>query len=212
MYLFTSLTVAVALATIAPPPVGGKPGNDVKTVPFISEGPPDRVGAQRSSFRGTVTAIDKESMAILAPHGSVALSFPFERSFAEAKIPPGGPDDDRYVPKDVRVGDRVAIMYADDGARIWCYEIEIQRRPGGRVPRGYYPGSRFGGHSERMNAYQDWEEKSITLPAKYLNTGRLDFLDPPYPPYAPMPRVGMQWTTAPQPREALPPMIPPAVP
>lgn len=202
-----SLAVAVALAASVPQPVGGKPANDVKAVPLKSEGPPGRGGTQRSSFRGNVTAIDRKSIAILAPHGSVSLIFPFERSFAEAKVPPGGPNDDQYVPQDVRVGDRVAIRYADDGTRITCYQIVIQRRPGGRVPPGFDPTLSYSPHSELMNAYQDWEEKGIAIPAKYRGTGRLDYLDPPYPPYAPMPRKAVPRAEAPKPREVGPPTI-----
>jgi hypothetical protein len=184
-----ALAAAIAAASPAAPlPVQGKPAGHQKAILMESEGPPGRGWTQRSSFRGTVTAIDQKSITILVPHGSVPLIFPFAGSFAEAKVPPGGHvNGSVYLPKDVRVGDRVAIMYADDGTRVECYEISILRRPGGRVPPGYVSGF-FLQHHERMQAYQDWEEKGVAIPEKYRDKGRLDFLDPPYPPVAPMPR------------------------
>jgi hypothetical protein len=102
-----------------------------------------------------------------------------------------------YRMADVRVGDRVAIeYYRVDGVDI-CAAIRIERRPDGRVPPApgdeppanlradlyhlYYPR-----HHERCNAYQDWEEKGIPLPAAIATAG--PFLEPPYPPVAPAPR------------------------
>ena len=45
------------------------------------------------------------------------------------------------------------------------------------------------GRHLRNQAYQDWEEKGIPIPRKYLDPdGRAPWTNPPYPPVAPQPR------------------------
>jgi hypothetical protein len=94
-----------------------------------------------------------------------------------------------YRLSDLKVGD---VVFADtcgarDGAE-YCLTIIIRRRPGGKIPP--LPADDLGvGFHLRYQAEQDWEEKGIPIPRKYLDKdGRQRWTKPPYPPVAPMPR------------------------
>ena len=83
----------------------------------------------------------------------------------------GFADSGMYRLADVRVGDEVDLeIQRVDG--VWeCTGVCIRRRPGGRVPPGreatsiQFPAVAW---HERMNAEQDWEEKGIPLPDKFI--------------------------------------------
>ncbi|MBA4064457.1 MAG: hypothetical protein C0501_12235 [Isosphaera sp.] len=88
---------------------------------------------------------------------------------------------------DLKVGDIVLI---DSGicpkGELYCMAIDIVRRPGGKIPP--VPGQALELHL-RNQAQQDWEEKGIPIPARYLDhDGRCRLTNPPYPPVAPQPR------------------------
>jgi|SRR6185437_1044427 len=70
---------------------------------------------------------------------------------------------------DVKLGDRVDITYHRKMGRETCDIILIKRRPGGKVPKSRYTGD-WGKHvpHEMFQAFQDWEEKGIPIPQKYL--------------------------------------------
>jgi hypothetical protein len=96
-----------------------------------------------------------------------------------------------YELADIRVGDIVDVVYVPRNGQNVCYMILIYRRPGGQIPplksdlpRGNIPGSNNPWH-ERVQAYQDWEEKRIPIPDKYLPPGELSV---PFPTVAPKPR------------------------
>lgn len=75
---------------------------------------------------------------------------------------------DMYRLTDVRVGDKVNISYSRIGGVDICTHICILRRPGGRVPQS--PGDPDHATNkihDRMNAYQDAEERGIPIPPKY---------------------------------------------
>jgi hypothetical protein len=119
----------------------------------------------RVTHHGTVTKIGARSIWLQKP-GAAAREYPVVAELVTDKIPPGGRGlDDLYLLKDVRVGDRVGITCAEDGRTAICQQITIYRRPGGRVPPGYSSGPLR--YHERMNAYQDHEEKGIAIPEKY---------------------------------------------
>jgi hypothetical protein len=140
-------------------------------------------------------------------------------------VPKGEGEQRTHRVADLKVGDKVVVMIAvsRDGEE-WPAEIMIRRRPGGKIP------PQFGDVAlvlapERAfhlsyQAEQDWEEKGVPIPAKYLPNGRAWWTNPPYPPVAPLPRPGILRTEAPSPRqrveaptphEYIPP-IPPARP
>lgn len=94
---------------------------------------------------------------------------------------------------DLNAGDRVRIQTARwlDNTE-FVLELIIRRRPGGRIPPMF--GDPFAGteHARHLQwqAYQDWEEHRIPLPAKYCDkNGQCEYTSPPYPvPVAPPPR------------------------
>ncbi|MDY3560169.1 hypothetical protein R5W23_001394 [Gemmata sp. JC673] len=77
-----------------------------------------------------------------------------------------------YRASDVQVGDRVDLEYARSQAGVWtCKSISIVRRPGGSVPKAIAdPSARFRGYAwhEYCQAYQDFEERGITVPLRFL--------------------------------------------
>jgi hypothetical protein len=114
----------------------------------------------------------------------------------ERRRKPGQPSWPSVMPAemyrltDVKVGDWVLIMYAHlEGGDI-CDHIQIQRRPGGKVPplseEADPPTQPVSGtprirYHEYMNAYWDLEENGIPYPEKFGAFRRF--------PLAPMPRA-----------------------
>lgn len=97
---------------------------------------------------------------------------------------------------DLRVGDVVSLeTYIGPKGDEWTKVIDIQRRPGGRIPPlwDYMWDMPDKSMQLQSQAEQDWEEKGIPIPAEYLNPeGRAPWTNPPYPPVAPQPREGKQ--------------------
>jgi hypothetical protein len=96
-----------------------------------------------------------------------------------------------HLVADLEVGDVVDVIThsAPDGEE-WTAAIIIFRRPGGKIPPMPADAAGFrSGTPERNQAEQDWEEKGIPIPKKFLNPqGRAPWTNPPYPPVAPAPR------------------------
>jgi hypothetical protein len=139
-----------------------------------------------------VTAVTRTSITIRRSPQEAPRTFPVSEELSRAEVGPALRSSDYlYLLSDVRVGDVVRTTYADDGDTAVCFEISIHGRPGGRVPPGYGLMARMPQHAHhaRCNAYQDWEERGVPIPAWFLTEGRADFLNPPYPPPAPMPRI-----------------------
>jgi hypothetical protein len=103
-----------------------------------------------------------------------------------------GPDTfDLHTLSDLKVGDKVMVhVIRTSDLTDWAVAVVITRRPGGKIPPGR--DQMFGFRNERVTegyqADQDWEEKGIPIPAKYLLEGRAHWTNPPYPPVAPQPR------------------------
>lgn len=94
-----------------------------------------------------------------------------------------------YSSADLRVGDHVSIKTIGNvGGEAFAMQIEITRRPGGHLPP--WSNNQFPDHGVHLQfqAYQDWEEKGMPIPAKYLDRDGRAPTNPPYPPEAPMPR------------------------
>jgi hypothetical protein len=107
--------------------------------------------------------------------------------------PTGEGDQQTHLGSDLRVGDVVRLWtYKTQDGSEWSKEITITRRPGGQIPSQWgdpFIGSEHAFHL-RDQAEQDWEEKGIPIPAKYLDQrGQAPWTNPPYPPVAPMPRA-----------------------
>lgn len=110
--------------------------------------------------------------------------------------PGGNPDGEgeklTHLASDLRVGDTVNIdVNFDKDGDEWTTEIRILRCPGRKIPP--MSGDPFIGTEDafhlRDQAEQDWEEKGIPIPKRYLNSeGRAPWTTPPYPLVAPMPR------------------------
>jgi hypothetical protein len=112
---------------------------------------------------GSVTGVTREVISLRLGNGA-EVTYRFTPDLAGARVPPGSRDrDDRYLPADVKVNDKVLVDYVTDGKVVACEGISILRRPGGRVPPGYAPHCHPRSH-DVMNAYQDHEEKGIPLP------------------------------------------------
>lgn len=97
-----------------------------------------------------------------------------------------------YRLEQLRIGDELLVDYYHYNGIESSEYILIRRRPGGRVPEQPETPAAAGAAAwhRRMNAYQDWEERSIPLPPEYQD--RPEDTDPPYPlpslPVAPPPR------------------------
>ena len=103
--------------------------------------------------------------------------------------------DYSYRLADVREGDEVRLRL-DSGPHYsnLCVGISIVRRPGGIIPPA--PGENPGWdlpHHERMQAYQDWEERGAPVPEKYMSSF-----------YRERAEQRQRERTAPPPREARP--------
>ena len=107
-----------------------------------------------------------------------------------APLQAGVPNVDTYLLTDLKVGDIVSVDTSVTRAgQQFAVALIIRRRPGGKIPM--LPPNQFGEPSfisGRNQAEQDWEEKGVPIPKKYLDHGRYPWTNPPYPPVAPMPR------------------------
>lgn len=81
-----------------------------------------------------------------------------------------------YRPVDVKVGDYVGTTFDRLGGEEICSEIRIFRRPGGLVPPvPNDPGDRRGNkYHERQNAENDWLDKGIPIPDRFLDASQLE--------------------------------------
>jgi hypothetical protein len=147
---------------------------------------------------GTVTAITSMSLTVQFKNGNdTLLLHPSPAVLGTG--PPTCPDETTtYQLSDVRVGDLVTVAYLPRNGRLVCLMITIYRRPGGKVPPlkadladpvTGRPANDSPWH-EKMQAYQDWEEKRIPIPDKYVPKRGFSpgVLSVPYPPVAPRPR------------------------
>lgn len=136
---------------------------------------------------GQVVSVDAISLALRARDESGVRRFMVSPTLINPK-PKQLVASFGYQLADVRVGDVVSILYMHNADGDTCTDITIYRRPGGKVPHaGDDPMAPFLWH-EKMQSYQDWEERGIPIPAKYLPVGK-GVLGVPYPPVAPPPRV-----------------------
>lgn len=165
-------------------------------------------------YRGVITALGSDWLEIGAGwQGSVETDHKTNRSWVRengdtkkikristAGTKPGGDrkgvgDDFTYWLSDLNIGDTVSIASCESNGDEWTTQFTIQRRPGGIIPpiRGEQLG--LGAKPTYHLSYQaeqDWEEKGIPIPKAYLDKdGRNIWTNPPYPPAAPMPRVGI---------------------
>lgn len=193
------ITLSLILQFGAPDDTPAQP-KIARTNPPYWKDVPGRVWVRNTGCQGTVTAVDRFEITVQRPGEEKPHTFLICKELSEAKIPPGcgiGPTDNLYLPGDVRVGDKVSIDYSEDKqGGVLCYQISIMRRPGGRVPPGYgvFTLPPIIRHHEEANAYQDWEEKGIPIPDKFLSPWQLE---------------ARRAKIAPPPREARP-RIPPA--
>lgn len=160
----------------------------VSCKPFIFRCPAGVLPAVRA-------VVDGGCMTITAPDGTVTefrksdaipLRFTVSEWLAGGGFDPALRHLDVYPLSAVRVGDRARLRNSGADkhcpqAAYVCFEVSIQRRPAGQVPPswGEQPSSRSRQH-ERMQTYQDWEEKGVPLPF-HLHPGG------PWPQLAPPP-------------------------
>jgi len=113
-----------------------------------------------------VTEVARDAITLKLPKGQTQR-FPVGSCLAS-----GGFFPDQYPRtyrlSDVAVGDTIHICCPELNGELRCETICIHRRPGGRVPPcpGEKPDTYLKWH-ERANAYQDFEEKGIPLPARF---------------------------------------------
>ncbi|MBX9580115.1 MAG: hypothetical protein K2X87_07380 [Gemmataceae bacterium] len=112
----------------------------------------------------------RHRLTLTLPNGEVATfrrdDMPAVRFAASGGDPPSPAAS--YRPADVRVGDEVTLWLDRDAPDGFFRGVQIERRPGGRVPPapGEDPDSGYPWH-EYANAMQDWEERGVPLPDKY---------------------------------------------
>lgn len=170
-----------------------------------------RVVVTRDSFTavaadGTVTSVQ---LANQVPRRFIATGPLAEGGYDNKALP-----EDTYRLADVQVGDWIrfaGVRYTEaTGVVDYVTTIRIIQRPGGRVPPALGedadPFTRFMPcrWHERVNAWQDWDERGIPPPANITKIGGSPFRTYRYPPLAPMPRTGVSRVEAPEPREVVP--------
>lgn len=215
----TVLVLAVVLSSAAglclagdpPAPTTSPPAGDGPQ-PVAPPKPKRPAGNTQGWFRGVVTAVGDDWIE-LAPgwEGKWAIRVRPGTNKKPARIdaagtivggdangePVRGPT---HLVSDVKVGDTVfARTVVDFGGEEWCEYLEIHRRPGGTIPGlqndlpNYVDPRGIDRRTHvKFQAYQDWEEKGVPIPARFLNAeGRTPtgaWVNPPYPPIAPQPR------------------------
>lgn len=146
-------------------------GRSVTTGPAVRVRFPDRavtcIRAECTRDRLTLTLADGRVEVHLRADQPLR-KFPAAGPLAEGRYVRTGLAARTYRLADVRAGDEVSITCERVDGVDHCATIQIERRPGGRVPvaPGQKPGDRDVWH-EQANAYQDFEERGIPLPEKY---------------------------------------------
>ena len=111
----------------------------------------------------------------------------FCRELAEGGVKELHSPANAYRVQDVKVGDCVSVGYDRVNWVETCHSIRIYRRPGGLVPPSPNEPDRVDGvkYHERANTYNDWIDKGIPLPDKFLTPRELEER---YAKIAPKPR------------------------
>ena len=129
---------------------------------------------------GEVMRVRREDMPV--------RRFPVGTHLAAGGFDPAESAGGTYRLADIRVGDEVTLWLEREGPEGVCRAIQIDRRPGGRVPRA--PGQKpddTDPYDGWVNAFQDWEERGIPLPDRYniekiRERGRRPMAAPQAPP------------------------------
>ena len=148
-------------------PLPAQPGRVTPATPLeVAPEPGLRIPSNGEFFRGTVTELTRDTITLRLVTGKLR-SFPVGMVLRSGRYYEGE-DPAAYRLADVKVGDLVRISCPELNGELRCETICIHRRPGGRVPPcpGEKPDTYLKWH-ERANAYQDFEEKGIPLPAKF---------------------------------------------
>ena len=123
---------------------------------------------------------NREGYTVISPTGAEvairecdqpARTFVFSAQLAAGGYPKGLSPADSYRVQDVKVGDGIAIRYDWLADKQVCTQLRIFERPGGRVPPspndpGDAQGIKF---HERQNAVNDWADKGIPIPDRFLS-------------------------------------------
>ena len=162
----------------------------------IAPRPVRKIEAMDQYCTGFVKEVTKDSITIWPDRGGQARRFAASAILASGDFWRSVVPACRYKLSDVNVGDYVGIDYDRiDGVDI-CKAVGIRRRPGGKIPPGHYPPDSLDQPHKLAQAYQDFEEKGIPLPEKYLSLPE---------------REARAARIAPMPREVIP-VIPPSAP
>jgi hypothetical protein len=135
----------------------------------------------------------RETLTLTSPTGDVTVlrradqpqrKFFVDEALAASRHTPDLGTGYTHWLSDVRVGDEVYIRCCKERNDGLCYAISILRRPGGRVPKmPGEPDDVDAPFHERMNAFQDFEEKGTPIPDRLLpsrdRVARLERLAPP---------------------------------
>ena len=164
LILATTLALSGTLVLF---PLPAQPSRATPATPReVAPEPGLRIPINGEFFRGTVTELTRDTIT-LRLNTEELRSFPVGMILRSGGFWEGEhPRTYRLV--DVKVGDRVSITCLKLNEELRCETICIQRRPGGRVPPcpDEKPDSLLKWH-ERANAYQDFEEQGIPLPARF---------------------------------------------
>ncbi len=148
-------------------PLPAQPGRATPAAPLeVAPEPGLRIPINGTFFKGTVTELTRDRIAIQLKTGKIQ-QFPVGMVLRSGRYY----EDEHpstYRLADVKIGDRVDIACLELNGELQCETICIHRRPGGRVPPcpGERPDTNLKWH-ERANAYQEFEEKGIPLPARF---------------------------------------------
>ena len=123
-----------------------------------------RVFSHGRSLEATVVDITKSSLT-LRYNPDVQVCINLSEKLAKGGFSTDGPNH-MYKASDVRAGDKILVYTARYDGVEEIQSISILRRPGGRVPPSHENPPDYK-HHERMNAFQDLEERGIPLPEKY---------------------------------------------
>jgi len=127
---------------------------------------------------GHVVTVTKESITIRTSVRKEIVTYPFHDELAAGKVHEYAKGVTGYRTRDVHVGDEVWLGICSEDGKKFCAEINIRKRPGGRVPEAFADGPKPT-YAERRNADNDLADFGIPIPERFNPPPPITMVIPP---------------------------------